>query len=53
MKTKQFSLKGFSVELYKRIEAVAKENHRSVTQEIYAALEAYVREREKEKAREK
>ncbi len=45
---KQFNLKRFPVELYKRIEKLAKANRRSVTQEIYAAIEFYLNAKEKE-----
>lgn len=47
-KTKQFNLKGFPVELYKRVERLAKANRRSVTQEIFAAIEFYLNAKEKE-----
>lgn len=45
-KFKQFNLKGFPLELYKRIEILAKANRRSVTQEIYAAIEFYLNAQE-------
>lgn len=47
-KTKQFNLKGFPLELYKRVEKLAQANRRSVTQEIFAAIEFYLSAKEKE-----
>lgn len=49
MKTKQVNLKNFPVDLYKRLQELAKANRRSVTQEILAAIEFYLREKEKTK----
>ncbi|MBI3741034.1 MAG: hypothetical protein HY257_04680 [Chloroflexi bacterium] len=48
MKTKQVNLKNFPVEWYKRLQELAKANRRSVTQEVFAAVEFYLKEKERE-----